>query len=219
MQADAQPDILINAAAYPWVYGAESEPDGALVVDRDGAGHIAAAWRDVGMPLIQYLRCLWLRRHGVSSARGRGAHRSSQDVWPQPVRRGETVRSCHWEQVTSCARPNCMGVIGRTLLRGCSVCRGSGKCFEWWTTSVAAQSRSRQLAEVLATICQRLMQGRTLNLGALISFAVLDRPPGTVLSRPALKRSRRSSLSGGQRSCRFPRGSTTPPDDAQLTRS
>jgi dTDP-4-dehydrorhamnose reductase len=53
MQANVQPDILINAAAYPWVYGPESEPDGALAVDPGGAGHIAAAWLDIGMPLIQ----------------------------------------------------------------------------------------------------------------------------------------------------------------------
>jgi dTDP-4-dehydrorhamnose reductase len=53
MLADIQPDILINAAAYTSVDKAESEPDVALVVNRNDAGHVAAACRDVGVPLIQ----------------------------------------------------------------------------------------------------------------------------------------------------------------------
>jgi dTDP-4-dehydrorhamnose reductase len=52
MLADVQLDILINAAAYTAVDKAESESDVVFAVNRDGAGHVAAACRNVDVPLI-----------------------------------------------------------------------------------------------------------------------------------------------------------------------
>ena len=50
--ADDHPDLPINTAAYTAVDKAESEPDVAFAVNRDGAAYVAEACRDVGMPLI-----------------------------------------------------------------------------------------------------------------------------------------------------------------------
>jgi hypothetical protein len=86
--ADVQPDILINAAAYTAVDKAESEPDVVFAANRDGAGHVAAACRDVGVPLIHVSTYYVLRRLGVSSLQRRGPHRSPRDLWPKQVGRG-----------------------------------------------------------------------------------------------------------------------------------
>lgn len=45
-------DVIVNAAAYTAVDRAETEPDAAFAVNRDGTGHIAAACAAAGRPLI-----------------------------------------------------------------------------------------------------------------------------------------------------------------------
>ena len=47
-----QPDVILNAAAYTAVDRAESEPELAFAVNRDGAGYLAAAARRAGARLI-----------------------------------------------------------------------------------------------------------------------------------------------------------------------
>jgi dTDP-4-dehydrorhamnose reductase len=47
-----KPDILVNAAAYTAVDRAESDPDRAFAVNRDGAEHLAAACSRTNVPLI-----------------------------------------------------------------------------------------------------------------------------------------------------------------------
>ncbi len=46
------PDLVINAAAYTAVDRAESEPEAAFAINRDGAGEVAKACADLGVPLI-----------------------------------------------------------------------------------------------------------------------------------------------------------------------
>jgi dTDP-4-dehydrorhamnose reductase len=46
------PDIVINPAAYTAVDRAESEPDLAFAINRDGAGIVAAAAAQLGIPII-----------------------------------------------------------------------------------------------------------------------------------------------------------------------
>lgn len=49
---EAGPDAVVNAAAYTAVDQAETEVDEAFAVNRDGAGHVAAAARVLGVPLL-----------------------------------------------------------------------------------------------------------------------------------------------------------------------
>lgn len=50
--AEQRPDLVINAAAYTAVDRAEAESDRAFAVNRDGAGHLAAACDELGILLI-----------------------------------------------------------------------------------------------------------------------------------------------------------------------
>ena len=50
--ADFRPDIVVNPAAYTAVDKAESEPDQAFALNRDGAGAVAAAAANQGVPVI-----------------------------------------------------------------------------------------------------------------------------------------------------------------------
>jgi dTDP-4-dehydrorhamnose reductase len=51
--AKAEPDCIVNAAAYTAVDKAENEPELALAINGTGAGAVAAAARAFGVPLIQ----------------------------------------------------------------------------------------------------------------------------------------------------------------------
>jgi len=48
----AKPDVVINTAAYTAVDKAESEPDLALAVNGEGAGHVAEAAARAGVPIL-----------------------------------------------------------------------------------------------------------------------------------------------------------------------
>ncbi len=50
--AQSTPDLLVNAAAYTHVDGAESDRQAAFAVNRDGPANLAAACADAGIPLI-----------------------------------------------------------------------------------------------------------------------------------------------------------------------
>jgi dTDP-4-dehydrorhamnose reductase len=84
--ADVQPDILINAAAYTAVDKTESKPDLVFAVNRDGAGHVAAVCRDVGVPLIHV---------STDYVFDGSASRPYGSKWEGK----EAVRSCHREHV------------------------------------------------------------------------------------------------------------------------
>lgn len=50
--ACARPDVVVNAAAFTAVDRAEGEPQACFAVNRDGAGHVAAACEAMGVPLV-----------------------------------------------------------------------------------------------------------------------------------------------------------------------
>ncbi|HLC16839.1 MAG TPA: dTDP-4-dehydrorhamnose reductase [Thermodesulfovibrionia bacterium] len=52
MVTGAMPDLVINAAAYTAVDKAESEPELAFAVNRDGSANLASACSEPGIPLI-----------------------------------------------------------------------------------------------------------------------------------------------------------------------
>jgi dTDP-4-dehydrorhamnose reductase len=50
---DLRPDLVVNAAAYTAVDQAESEPDAAFALNRDGPAALAEAAAEIGAPMIQ----------------------------------------------------------------------------------------------------------------------------------------------------------------------
>jgi dTDP-4-dehydrorhamnose reductase len=73
------PDVVINAAAYTAVDRAETEPDLAFAINRDGAAAVATAAARLGVPVIQ------LSTDYVFSGDKQGAYLESDPVSPQGV--------------------------------------------------------------------------------------------------------------------------------------
>ncbi|MGY4350475.1 dTDP-4-dehydrorhamnose reductase [Bradyrhizobium sp. GM7.3] len=74
-----RPDVVVNPAAYTAVDKAESEPDLAFALNRDGAGLVAAAAADHGIPVIH------LSTDYVFDGMKTGAYVESDTVNPQSV--------------------------------------------------------------------------------------------------------------------------------------
>ncbi len=73
------PDIVVNAAAYTAVDRAESEREAAFRVNRDGAGNVAAAAAQAGLPVIH------ISTDYVFSGREAGWRREDDATDPQNV--------------------------------------------------------------------------------------------------------------------------------------
>jgi dTDP-4-dehydrorhamnose reductase len=77
--ADFRPDLVVNPAAYTAVDKAESEPDQAFALNRDGARAVAAAAADRGVPVIH------LSTDYVFDGKKKGAYSETDPVGPQGV--------------------------------------------------------------------------------------------------------------------------------------
>jgi dTDP-4-dehydrorhamnose reductase len=77
--ADFRPDLVVNPAAYTMVDKAESEPDLAFALNRDGARAVAAAAADRGVPVIH------LSTDYVFDGKKREPYSETDPVGPQGV--------------------------------------------------------------------------------------------------------------------------------------
>jgi dTDP-4-dehydrorhamnose reductase len=77
--ADFRPDLVVNPAAYTAVDKAESEPDQAFAVNRDGAGAVSSAAARLGTPVIH------LSTDYVFDGKKDGAYIENDPVAPQGV--------------------------------------------------------------------------------------------------------------------------------------
>ncbi|MEA2959834.1 MAG: dTDP-4-dehydrorhamnose reductase [Alphaproteobacteria bacterium] len=77
--ADFRPDLVVNPAAYTAVDKAESEPDQAFAVNRDGARAVASAAADRGVPVIH------LSTDYVFDGKKKGPYSETDPVSPQGV--------------------------------------------------------------------------------------------------------------------------------------
>jgi dTDP-4-dehydrorhamnose reductase len=77
--ADFRPDVVVNPAAYTAVDKAESEPDQAFALNRDGARAVAAAGAAQGAPVIH------LSTDYVFDGKKKGAYLETDMVGPQCV--------------------------------------------------------------------------------------------------------------------------------------
>lgn len=91
-----RPDVVVNPAAYTAVDKAESEPDAAFAINRDGAGAVAAAAARVGAPIVH------LSTDYVFDGTKQGAYVESDPVNPQGVYGRSKLEG---EQVVAAANP------------------------------------------------------------------------------------------------------------------
>jgi dTDP-4-dehydrorhamnose reductase len=77
--ADFRPDLIVNPAAYTAVDKAESEPDLAFALNRDGARAVAAAAADRGVPVIH------LSTDYVFDGKKKESYSEADPVGPQGV--------------------------------------------------------------------------------------------------------------------------------------
>lgn len=77
--AEVRPDLIVNAAAYTAVDKAETEPQLAYTINRDGAGAVATAAKALGVPLIH------LSTDYVFSGSKQGAYVESDETGPLGV--------------------------------------------------------------------------------------------------------------------------------------
>lgn len=73
------PDVVINPAAYTAVDKAETEPEPAFAINRDGAGAVAAAAAKLGVPIIHF------STDYVFDGSKQGAYVETDAVGPQSV--------------------------------------------------------------------------------------------------------------------------------------
>jgi dTDP-4-dehydrorhamnose reductase len=77
--AHFRPDVVINPAAYTAVDRAESEPEQAFAINRDGAGAVAAAAEAIGAPVLHF------STDYVFDGQKQGAYVEGDPVAPQGV--------------------------------------------------------------------------------------------------------------------------------------
>jgi len=97
------PDVVVNAAAYTAVDRAESEPELAFAINRDGAAAVAAAATRLGAPIIQ------LSTDYVFDGAKREPYLETDAVSPQGVYGRSKLEG---EQAVAHANPRC--IIART---------------------------------------------------------------------------------------------------------
>lgn len=156
---DVRPDILINAAAYTAVDQAESEPDIAFVVNRDGAANLAAACQESGIPLMHVSTDYVFDGQATRPYREDDAT-APLGIYGQSKWEGEqAVRAClpqhliartawlYGSQGTNFVQTMLRLARERDVLRVVADQQG---CPTW----------SRDLAAALVAMCQRIMQNQ-----------------------------------------------------------
>jgi dTDP-4-dehydrorhamnose reductase len=159
--AEVQPDILINAAAYTAVDQAEAEPDVAFAVNRDGVAHLAAACRDIGIPLL-HVSTDYIFDGSASRPYCEDDRAAPLGVYGQSKWEGEeAVRCCHSEHVI--VRTVWLyGFHGYNFVKTMLRLAREQEVLRVVNDQYGCPTWSRDLAAALVIICQRIMQGRDL---------------------------------------------------------
>ena len=158
---DTRPDILINASAYTAVDQAESEPDAALAVNRDGVAHLAALCRDVGIPLL-HVSTDYVFDGSASRPYCEDDLAVPLGMYGRSKWEGEeAVRGCHQEHVI--VRTAWLyGCHGHNFVKTMLRLAHEREVLRVVDDQYGCPTWSRDLAEALVTICQRIVQGRGL---------------------------------------------------------
>jgi dTDP-4-dehydrorhamnose reductase len=159
--ADAQPDIVINAAAYTAVDQAESVPDVAFAVNRDGVAHLATVCRDVDIPLL-HVSTDYVFDGLASRVYCEDDRTAPLGVYGRSKWEGEeAVRGGHPEHVI--VRTAWLyGRHGHNFVKTMLRLAREREVLRVVNDQYGCPTWSRDLAEALVIMCQRIAQGRDL---------------------------------------------------------
>ncbi len=155
-----QPDLVINAAAYTAVDQAESEPEQALAVNGHGVQHLAEVCREMDIPLIH------VSTDYVFDGTAHTPYREDADSAPLGVYgaskwRGEaalrTQHQAHLIIRTAWVYSHSGQNFVKTMLR----LGREREVLRVVDDQRGCPTYSRDLAEAIATMCQRIRQDRT----------------------------------------------------------
>jgi dTDP-4-dehydrorhamnose reductase len=154
---EVQPDIVVNTAAYTAVDRAESEPDLAFAVNRDGPASLAAACRAGGIPLIHlstdFVFAGTATRPYREEALVQPLNRYGQSKWEGE----EAVRSRHRKHVI--VRTAWLyGYHGSNFVKTILRLARERETLQVVADQWGCPTWSRDLAQGLVTICQQMRQ-------------------------------------------------------------
>src|SRR5215510_10195801 len=158
---DAQPDMLINAAAYTAVDQAETEPEAALAVNRDGVAHLAVLCREGGIPLL-HVSTDYVFDGSASRPYCEDDLAAPLGVYGRSKWEGEeAVRSCHQEHVI--VRTAWLyGRHGHNFVKTMLRLAQEREVLRVVDDQYGCPTWSRELAEALVTMCHGIGQGKAL---------------------------------------------------------
>jgi dTDP-4-dehydrorhamnose reductase len=159
--ASAQPDIVINAAAYTAVDQAESEPDVAFAVNRDGVAHLATVCRDTGIPLL-HVSTDYIFDGSAARPYYEDDLVAPLGVYGQSKWEGEeAMRGCHPEHMI--VRTAWLyGRHGHNFVKTILRLAREREVLRVVDDQYGCPTWSRDLAEALVHMCERIAQARDL---------------------------------------------------------
>ena len=157
--AEIQPTLLVNAAAYTAVDQAELEPDVALAVNRDGVAHLATVCRDLGIPLL-HVSSDYIFDGSASHPYCEDSPAAPLGVYGRSKWEGEeAVRCGHLEHMivrTAWLYGRHRHNFVKTMLR----LAREREVLRVVDDQYGCPTWSRDLAQALVTLCQRIVQDR-----------------------------------------------------------
>lgn len=159
-----QPGLVINTAAYTAVDAAESNPDRAFRVNRDGPANLAAACVELGIPLIQ------ISTDYVFDGRKKKPYIESDRVAPlgvygQSKAKGEekirSLLSAHIILRTSWL----YGVFGRNFVKTMLQLGAENKVIKVVNDQFGSPTSAQDLAQTVMALALRIRKNSSMNWG------------------------------------------------------
>jgi dTDP-4-dehydrorhamnose reductase len=156
--ARARPDAVVNAAAFTAVDRAETEPQACFAVNRDGAGHVAAACATLGVPLVHlstdYVfngrkRAPYLETDPIDPVNAYGASKAAGEILVASRHERHVILRTAW--VFGADRPNFVRSILRRAFASAPLRVVDDQC--------GSPTPAPALAQIVLAVARRLVDG------------------------------------------------------------
>ncbi len=162
--AQYQPALVVNTAAYTAVDAAESDPDIAFRVNRDGPANLAAACVEMGIPLIQ------ISTDYVFNGRKKKPYAESDPVSPLGVY--ARSKAAGEDQVRSLLPAHIIlrtswlyGVFGRNFVKTMMALGKEKKVIKVVDDQFGSPTSAKDLAEAVLTLARHIKNGSDISWG------------------------------------------------------